>query len=222
MRHDLQRNHLVWLNDSAWQQVMVKPWDSQERSILSHWQTQQLPLVLSTQRVQQTPATISLGLPAPTQWQRRKLALEVAPQDIQRVGTFPALEHIVQTEFAETALHPFLKHMSALQVAVQVYGSFGWQHLTGIAYVRPGSDLDVIAKVPDLVIATEVARALEALRLSVRVDGELAFPGGYAVAWREFLQWIDGKVDRVLVRSRTQVQLVNQLPLYLLEAACSA
>jgi phosphoribosyl-dephospho-CoA transferase len=219
--HVLQRNRLAWLSASAWRQVMARQWDSQAQSILSHWQTQQLPLVLCTQRVQQTPPTISLGLPGPTQWARRKLALEVAPSDIQHVNTFPLLEHIAPTEFSDAALRAFLQYMHGLRVPLQVYGSYGWQHLTGMAYVHPASDIDVIAQVPDLVVATLVARALQALQSPIRVDGELAFPNGHAISWREYLQWIDGKAERVLVRSRTQIQLTNQLVLNAEEAACS-
>jgi phosphoribosyl-dephospho-CoA transferase len=218
--HDLQRNRLAWLTDAAWQQVVDRNWDIQAQCILNHWRAQKLPLVLCTQRVQQAPQTISLGLPAPAQWARRKLALEVEPHGIQCVGTFPLLESIVQTAFADEAMLDFLQQMHALQVPVQVYGSYGWQHLTGLAYVHLASDLDVIAPVPDMACASMVARALQDLRLPIRIDGELAFSGGQAIAWREYLQWIDGKVKHVLLKSRKAVQLADTFSLKTLEAAC--
>jgi phosphoribosyl-dephospho-CoA transferase len=102
-----------------------------------------------------------------------------------------------------------LLRMQALHVPLRVYGSFGWQHLTGLPCVRASSDLDLLAPVPNLECASTVARALEALCLSCRVDGELVFPGGRAVAWREFLQLAGGAVDRVLVKERHQVQLLG-------------
>jgi phosphoribosyl-dephospho-CoA transferase len=40
-----------------------------------------------------------------------------------------------------------------------------------------------------------------------RVDGELVFPNGWALAWREYAQLIGGKVDRVLVKDRSSAQL---------------
>jgi phosphoribosyl-dephospho-CoA transferase len=76
-------------------------------------------------------------------------------------------------------------------------------------YVRPTSDLDVRAQVPDHATAQVVAHALLSLKLPLRVDGELAFPDGSAIAWREYLQWVDGRVGRVLVKSRTSVQLLD-------------
>jgi hypothetical protein len=43
----------------------------------------------------------------------------------------------------------------------------------------------------------------------MRVDGELAFPDGSAIAWREYLQWTERKVDRMLVKSRTSVGFIE-------------
>jgi len=207
--HALQRNQLVWLTGDGWQQVLGRDWDTQAHTILQHWHANQLPLVACSQRVHHTPATISLGLPAPTQWGRRKLALEVLPQEVGGTGLFPALEQLALRHFPEPGVSPFLAHMQALQVPVQVYGSFGWQHLTGLDYVRPSSDLDVRAQVPDHATASAVARGLHALHLPLRVDGELAFPDGSAVAWREYLQWLDGKTERVLLKTRTGIQLTD-------------
>jgi phosphoribosyl-dephospho-CoA transferase len=178
----LQRNSLAWLNDSAWAQVRAREWDSQAQDILVHWQAQNLPVVLCAQRLQQTPPTVSLGLPAPIQWGRRKLAFEVAAHDIACVNTFPSLASLAQAECAHPAVFDILHSMQAHPVSLHVYGSFGWQHLTGLTYVHPTSDLDVIAMVSDTATATEVARTLQALSLllplSLRLDGELAFPGG--------------------------------------------
>lgn len=205
----LQRNQLVWLTDGGWQQVLARRWDAQAQTILQHWHAHRLPLVACSQRAHHTPATVSLGLPAPTRWGRRKLALEVLPQAVEHTGLFPALELVAQRHFTEPGAAQVLAHLLALQVPLQVYGSFGWQHLTSLDYVRPTSDLDLRAQVPDHASARAAARALHALQLPLRVDGELAFPDGSAIAWREYLQWLDGKVDRVLVKTRMGIQLAD-------------
>ena len=202
-----QRNQLVWLTPVAWQQVLARPWDAPARTVLNHWHTTQLPVVVCTQRNRQMCERISLGLPAPAQWERRKIALEVEPQDIARSGGFPSLQQVVEPAWLTDHLHDFLAQMQRLQVAVQVYGSFGWQCLTGMDYVRPSSDLDLHVGVPSHAVAGEVARALGALVLPMRVDGELAFPDGSAVAWREYLQCLQGRVHQVLVKRRTGIAL---------------
>jgi phosphoribosyl-dephospho-CoA transferase len=209
----LQRNQLVWLRDTAWQQLLARDWDAQAHSLLVHWHTHQLPLVVCRQRVAHSPASISLGLPAPLQWERRKLALEVAGAAIERVGSFPTLRSMVLGPADAAQLQDLLLHTDALQVDMQAYGSYGWQQLTGLPCVRVGSDLDLLAQVPDLDTAGQVVWLLQGLQLGCRVDGELVFPGGWAVAWREYAQLIGGKVTQVLLKHRTGVQLAGMAQL---------
>jgi len=103
----------------------------------------------------------------------------------------------------------FTVHMRRLQVPLQVYGSFGWQCVSGMEYVRATSDLDLRACVSDLNVARATTLALEALQLPLRVDGELVFADGSAVAWRELLQWMRGTVQQVLVKSAYGVYLAK-------------
>ena len=203
----LQRNQLVWLREPAWQRILWADWDAQALAILSHWQRQQLPWVVCRQRVPDRPDSISLGLPAPLQWERRKLAVEVAPADIARAGSFPSLADSVVAASHAAQVQDLLQHMDALQVQLQVYGSFGWQQICALPCVRDSSDLDLLAHVPDLGTAGQVVWLLQGLKLRWRVDGELVFPNGWALAWREYAQLIGGKVDRVLVKERSSAQL---------------
>ena len=214
----LQRNGLVWLTLPGWDRVLGSDWDVQALSILHHWALRALPLVVCRQRVENFPPTISLGLPAPSVWDRRKLALEVTPDEVDRVGWFPTLEQLEQLEQFEqfgpreafaAAINEIRSNAAGFDGPIQVYGSFGWEALTDMSYVRPGSDLDLRVLVPDHGMAAAVSRALNALQLPMRVDGELAFPDGSAIAWREYLQWTERKVDRMLVKSRTSVVFIE-------------
>jgi phosphoribosyl-dephospho-CoA transferase len=68
-----------------------------------------------------------------------------------------------------------------------VFGSLLWQHLTGLGYLSPHSDLDVLWPVPAdfdvLSLVFSIAEIQRAARL--RIDGEVIFPDGSAVNWRE-------------------------------------
>jgi phosphoribosyl-dephospho-CoA transferase len=209
----LQRNQLVWLGDAAWQRMLAREWDAQAHSLLSHWHSQSLPLVVCRQRVPGGPHSLCLGLPAPLQWARRRLALDAVEDDIARVGSFPLLANHALLGSHAAQLQDLLQHMEALQVRLQVYGSFGWQQLCGLPCVREGSDLDLLAHVPDLGTAGQVVWLLQGLKLQWRVDGELVFPNGWALAWREYAQLIGGKVDRVLVKERGGAQLLTMAKL---------
>jgi phosphoribosyl-dephospho-CoA transferase len=196
----LHRNQLVWLTEAAWVEVRARAWDAQAQSILAHWHAGQLPLVVCRQRSPDSHQSISLGLPAPLQWERRKLALEVLEADIERLGNFPMLNSGLLGTADATALKNFLQHLEALHVCARVYGSYGWQQLSGMTCVRNSSDLDLLINVPDLDTAGQVVWLLQGLHLACRVDGELLFADGQAVAWREFAQLIGGKVEQVLVK----------------------
>ena len=205
----LQRNQLVWLSEPAWQALLARPWDAQAQAILHCWQAAQLPLVVCRQRLPDSPQRISLGLPAPLQWERRKLALELPLGAIARAGNFPLLRSIPLGPADAAQVQGLLLHTDALQVVVQVYGSYGWQWLCGLPCVRASSDLDLLIHVADLDTAGQMVWLLQGLQLDCRVDGELVFPGGWAVAWREYAQLIGGKVEQVLVKHRTGVQLLG-------------
>ena len=222
----LQRNQLVWLSAAGWTALAQQgnadggsDLDPGLRSaVLAHWQSHDLPVVVCTQRGvfgDRPGAPVSVGLPAPSQWQRCKLALSVHPEHIARSGPFPSLADLLAEPQGplRQALHagrPTPHHRSALPLPplnLQVYGSFGWHYLSGLDYVHPRSDLDVIAAVTDTAEALHVAQTLEALDWPLRIDGELAFPDGSAIAWREFLMRERRQVAQVLVKRRTGVAL---------------
>lgn len=209
----LQRNQLVWLGEPAWRSLLARPWDMQGQALLGHWHAQQLPLVVCRQRQPELPHSVSLGLPAPLQWERRKLSLDAVAADIARTGSFPLLASLALDTGQALQVQELLHHMDALEVPLRVYGSFGWQHLCGMPCVRESSDLDLLAHVPDLGTAGQVVWLLQGLKLPWRVDGELVFPNGWGLAWREYAQLIGGKADRVLVKQYSGAQLCSMAEL---------
>ena len=60
-----------------------------------------------------------------------------------------------------------------------------WQALTGLPYLTPRSDLDLLIAAPDLDTARSLAHALSGI--DAPLDAELEAPNGAAVHWRELL-----------------------------------
>lgn len=172
-------------------------WDAQAVAILKHWEDTDLPLVVARQRTEVPHDRVCLGLPAPAQWDRRRLAADVRVQDIARAGYFPACSAIPDMAQPQPAL------------SVRVYGSFGWQALTGLDYVHSQSDIDVLAEAVTLQDAVHKANSLMAWNVTRRVDGEIVLPGGHAVAWRELLQASQGAAAHVLVKHRKFAALMT-------------
>ena len=218
--NSLRRHRLAFVSDEGWATVLDRPWDAQARACLMHWSLHRLPLVVTRQSVDANSiiAPLDLGLPAPERWGRRRLALQLPRGYVMRFDEFPGLASVVSSlpAAARDAVSNLEGALAACGTAAHVYGSFGWQALTGLDHVRPGSDLDLWVPVQDEAQADLVSGHLRDWALDrPRLDGELVFADGAAVAWREWIEWRAGRAQAVLVKRVTGAELRR-------DAACSA
>lgn len=204
---NLARNQLVWLDQRAWAQIEDRAWDVEAQTILAHWRSQRLPLVVCRQRAETPADQVCLGLPAPQQWSRRRLALTVDWSAISDCGVFPALLQVVQANQWGQGTLELSRALALHGVPTQVYGSHGWQSLTGLPYLHAASDLDLSLNVSDFEAASQVAQLLQASQLPMRLDGEIVFSGGQAIAWRELQKLLAGQTAQVMVKDLHRVWL---------------
>jgi len=199
----LHRHQIVRLREAGWQRLLVREWDAQARECLAHWAERGLPLVVTRQPEDLPEGEIALGLCAPVQWDLRRLALRVTWAEVLYFDEFPRVEQLI-AQLPYSARLPVRELAVALQacgVTARVFGSHGWQALSGLPHVRDGSDLDLWMAVDGAVQADAVAAALQAFASPVlRLDGELVFSGDAAVAWREWHAWRAGRTSALLVK----------------------
>lgn len=91
-----------------------------------------------------------------------------------------------------------------------VYGSLAWEVISGESYRHQASDIDLICEIASkgqLMIALGEL-ALAADRLPCRLDGEIRFPDGNAVAWREVLAHLQTPETPVLAKGQRDVALL--------------
>jgi len=198
-----QRHQLVRLTEAGWRGLLVGPdWDEQALECLGHWAQQDLPLVV-TRQGEDSSAGLALGLPAPLRWQRRRLAMRVPLSALRCVDQFPAaieitgLLPLAQQEGWRQQCAALSSHCSSLRV----YGSYGWQAITGLDCIGPESDLDLLLNPEDQAAADLLATMLRGQPFELpRLDGEFLFANGTAVAWREWLRWRAGETRQILVK----------------------
>lgn len=198
----LQRHQLVCLSDAGWQRQLALPWDGEARECLDHWAARRLPLVVTTQPPG-PDGSIALGLPAPGRWARRRLALRVAREDILYFDAFPPalLAQPLMPTGSKAAWGRLCEALQACGVAARIYGSHGWQLITGLDHLRSGSDADLCIGVASPAQADAAAACLHAFpKAQPRLDGELLFANGAAVAWREWSAWRAGRGKAVIVK----------------------
>ncbi len=206
----LHRHQLVGLTDAGWQRVLAGSRDAQAQDCLAHWAQRRLPLVVTRQRPQAGRA-VCLGLPAPGRWERRRIALAVPAAHLAQHQAFPPASALAPLLCAaqRRPWRALCGGLAACGVAARVYGSHGWQLLTGLDHLRPGSDIDLCIAVEGPAQADAVAVLLQSWSDGLRLDGELVFAGDRAVAWREWLAWRAGRTASLLVKQLDGVALAD-------------
>ena len=198
----LRRQQLLRLSGEGWARVLDARWDATARQCLALWAARGLPLVVTRQPVP-VADTLATGLPAPARFRRLRLAPAVAPRHVMFMDEFPAADAIgrLLPRDCVAAWRALLATLAAAGCAPRVYGGYGWQALTRLAYVHAASDIDLLLPVDSSAQADAVARVLAAAAWpGPRLDGELLFPDGAAVAWREWLAHREGSSAQVLVK----------------------
>jgi phosphoribosyl-dephospho-CoA transferase len=204
----LHRHQIAWLSESGWRRVQQRAWDAPVRDCIAHWAAKPLPLVVTRQDMVAGEDTIALGLPAPGRWDRRRLAITVPRNEVLYFDEFPLASHLVRVlaASARPAWHRLCADLAKAKINTRVYGSHGWQLLSGLDHVRAGSDIDLWLSVSNDAQADAAAGCLQAASHAApealpRLDGELMFDDGAAVAWREWLTWRAGRVKSLLVKT---------------------
>lgn len=207
----LHRHQLAYLKDAGWRRVLRGPWDAQAQDCLAHWANHRFPLVVTRQRTLSLD-TVELGLPAPLQWKRRRIGLNVERESISHFDAFPLASQLVLLgKTQRTQWHRLCEALAACGVKPRIYGSHGWQLLTGLDHLRPGSDIDLCIAVDGPAQADAVAALLQSWpHCKWRLDGELVFDGGSAVAWREWAAWRAQRTAALLVKRLHHVHLAHE------------
>lgn len=210
----LARHDLVWLDPAAWP-MRELPGEMREHAY--GWIAAGHPAVVRRQDAPSNgvgeAATVALGIPLPQRLGRRRLALQAPADAVVRCGRFSSLTAAIPAapQSWRERLAEIASLLEGCGADAFVYGSLGWQHLTGEVYLHPASDIDLlIAPGPDF----DVDAALDAFRsmagdVSPRLDGELVVAPDRAVAWRE----LSVSPREVLLRGRDTLVIVPAAPL---------
>ncbi len=202
--HGLRRHRLVYLTAEGWSGVLRRAWEPQAQAFLVQWAAHGLPLVVTRQPPQYAAeGMIALGLPSALAWGKLRLAVQVAEAEIQDFAEFPGLGDVLELlpACATASASRLLQALDACGVTARVFGSYGWQSISGLPYLRPESDLDLCIGVNGIAQADTVVALLQAQAMPLpRIDGELMFTNGASVAWREWEAWRGGHARALIVK----------------------
>ena len=186
--------------------------DPATRAALDLWSAREWPFIVrrNENAEPQPDDMIAVGLPLPPSLGKRRFQFRL-PRDRVAAHAPPLTLDEVMARLPSTfsrALAPLARAAVRERIVLRVFGSAAWEAETGLEYLRAQSDLDLLAQPTTGAQLTSILALLERaqLRVATRLDGEIVFPGGDAVAWREWAHATDA--TRVLVKNVTRVALV--------------
>jgi phosphoribosyl-dephospho-CoA transferase len=204
------RHDLVWLTAQGWKEAAttVRPGDLRS---LALWERQGWPAVVRRRDVGQPAGVVSLGIalpPAGADAPKERIALRVPAQHVRRRESALSLH-----EAMAVAPEAWRADLAALGggTALRAYGSLALQAITGLPYLTPRSDIDLLLAPRSRSELDAGIAALSRHADALPLDGEILFPGGAAVAWKEWRDARDGM--RVLVKTMDAVHLDSRAAL---------
>ena len=214
----MSRHSLVWMRPNCRAAVAAQVKDDATHAQVAAWLAADRPLVVARQPCGAalpdtiTPGAISVGLALPPAPGKRRIGLVVAAHEIARYTQPLLLADAIA--HAPAAWQPALAelHDAAINIGIKlrVFGSLAWQALSGLQYLTPHSDIDLLwhplshAQLQQGIAL--LARWEQASGL--RADGEVLFGANSAVSWREWAALKSGGDQRVLVKRESGAELV--------------
>lgn len=221
----LSRHDLVWLTPSAWDDVQqastARP--TAVRDAVARWRAADWPLVVRRAEPDQPPGMLAVGLPLPPDDRGDKVRIGalVTENAVRRHAlplTFTDVVKVIPPQWCTASLALQLAWPESL-APLRVYGSLAWQAITGMPYLRAGSDIDLLFTPRNRCEMEQGTALLDAHGVTLPLDGEIVFPGAVAVAWREWrAAMLAGGAGAVLAKRADRVQLVSCQALLLLLA----
>jgi phosphoribosyl-dephospho-CoA transferase len=208
----LRRHDLVFVSAAAWRDALKAHSDLAAEPLVAAWADRGWPLIVRRSTPGE-PAGLPLGLPLPPARGKRRLAFVMPPGAVVATAPPPLLRDAAGV--APPQWQPTLARLIELALAygeeARVFGSLAWRLLTGLDYLTPKSDLDVLLPLPT---ASDVARftaELAAIETAapMNLDGELVRGDGAGVNWREIHASLHADECDVLVKTTRDAALVR-------------
>jgi phosphoribosyl-dephospho-CoA transferase len=198
-----ERHMLVWLTTIGWHAAIAAARD-EHKTALSLWESQDWPVVVRRMDADAGDDEVCLGLPLPpdSAGVKVRIALRTRVADISRAT--PALSLRDATTVRDVAA----LCDDAGMLPLRVFGSVAMQALTGLQYVLPTSDVDLLFHPASRLQLEEGVTLLARHAERLPLDGEIVFPGGAAVSWKEW-QMAMTHPAKVLVKDLQSVRLAD-------------
>jgi phosphoribosyl-dephospho-CoA transferase len=214
-----RRHELLHVAPDVWASALAQRPALADLPLLEHWAEREWPVIVRRRAEGEDPDLVPVGVPLPPAAGKCRVALVLPPGGILQ-RSYPPLLLRAAAKVADAGWQATIAALLALGARTGVepsaFGSLLWEHLTGLAYLSPQSDLDVLWQVPaDFDVLALVFGIAQVQRdAPIRIDGEVIFPDGSAVNWRELWNanrsghWAEDRAT-VLAKTMEGVRLLD-------------
>jgi phosphoribosyl-dephospho-CoA transferase len=207
-----QRHDLLHVAPHAWTAALVA-YSLGDVPFLAQWADRGWPVIVRRRLESDGSDVVPVGVPLPPAAGKLRFALKI-PQTAVTVRAPPTSLRIVAAK-AELGWQPTIAGLIALGeqhgIEPAAFGSLLWEHHTGLTYLSPTSDLDVIWRAQAGCNVANLLRGIAQIErvAPMRIDGELIFQDG-AANWRELYKALgeDGPAE-ILVKTMDGVRAIN-------------
>lgn len=203
------RHDLVTAAPAAWDALLAGRRDLDGVPHLLGWAEAGRPLIVRRRVLGEGDNLVPLGLPLPPADGKRRIGLAL-PAETLRPVTPPSLAEAAPHAPAawRGAIDALLALAAEHRVTPRPFGALLWQAVTGLTYLSPTSDLDLLWPGPVPRTLLDGLARIDATA-PMRLDGEILLPDGGGVQWRELHEAPSGGtvlvkyLDRVAMRPVT-------------------
>jgi len=215
------RHKIVWITSDGWSELRTRA-DEADRAALEQWSEADWPVIVRRRDEDAAEDQVCVGLPLPpnpVDGTKKRIALRIARNQVREVRAPLSVSDVLDSapDYWRTALDAFAAETKRLRLTIQVYGSLAMQSLTKQRYITPHSDIDLLFQPRSVGQLGTGTGLLSYYANSLPLDGEIVFPEGRGVSWKEWIQAMHTSTQvRVLAKDAHAVSLKS--PTFLLEA----
>jgi phosphoribosyl-dephospho-CoA transferase len=204
------RHDLVWLTPEGWHAAAERA-TARERAAIELWAGGDWPTTVRRRDAGIPAGCVALGLslpPDPVDGSKPRIALHARREHVARWS--PPLPLAAVLACAPDEWRAALAALvdAAQPASLHAYGSLALQAITGRPYLTASSDIDLVFRPAGVEQLYYVIELLASRAAHLPLDGEVMFPSGDAVAWKEWRNARDGTA-RVLVKSMDRVRMAQ-------------
>lgn len=202
-----RRHDLIWLSPRGWRSARAQL--PAYAAALCAWEQGAWPATVRRADPDAGSDEVSLGISvmqagAP----KLRIGFRAACADVLRI-TPPLPLASLPPELPKGWAEPVAQlQADTCTLPLHFYGSASLQALTGQPYLNADSDLDLLAYPVSRNQLSEIVERLAFHAGPLPLDGEIVFPSGAAVAWKEW-QMALRNASRVLVKDLASVRLAQ-------------